>query len=253
MSVEDGNKPGKAEDARWFSTTHWSVVLAAGQPDAGVSDQALETLCRTYWFPLYGFIRRKGYAPEDAQDLTQEFFARFLEKEYFRRADPQRGRFRSFLLTSLQHFLIHEWHRARAQKRGGGRALLAWEELSAEGRYQGELLSKLEPEKSFDQHWASTLFQKAVSRLQQEATAAGKSKQFDELKCFLAAEAGAGEYAAIADRLGLTPGAVGVAVHRLRQRYRELVREEIAHTVASPSEIEEEMRYLIGLISSGGL
>jgi RNA polymerase sigma-70 factor (ECF subfamily) len=253
MSVEDGNKPGKAEDARWFSTTHWSVVLAAGRPDAGVSGQALETLCRTYWFPLYGFIRRKGYAPEDAQDLTQEFFARFLEKEYFRRADPQRGRFRSFLLTSLQHFLIHEWHRARAQKRGGGRPLLAWEELSAEGRYQGEALSKLEPDQGFDRRWATTLFQRAVSRLQEESAAAGKGEQFKELKCFLAAEAVPGEYVGVAERLGLTPGAVGVAVHRLRQRYRELVREEIAHTVASPSEVEDEMRYLIGLISGSDL
>jgi RNA polymerase sigma factor (sigma-70 family) len=245
----DHDNQAQGVGAKWFNTTHWSVVLAASQPDSAAAIQALESLCRTYWFPLYGFVRRKGYGPEDAQDLTQEFFARFLEKEYFRRADPRRGRFRSFLLTSLEHFLIHEWQRARAQKRGGGRPLLAWEELSAESRYQGEPISNLEPDKGFDQRWASTLFQKAVSRLQQESAAAGKSQQYNELKCFLAAEAGTGEYAGVADRLGLTPGAVGVAVHRLRQRYRELVREEIAHTVASPSEIEDEMRYLIGLMS----
>jgi len=234
--------------ANWFATTHWSVVLAAGHDSSPASQEALEKLCRTYWHPLYAYVRRKGRSPEDAQDLTQEFFARFLENNSLNRARRERGRFRSFLLTSLQNFLAHEWERAQAGKRGGGRRLLPWDELSAESRYQLEAASDLTPDRVFEQRWASTLFQQALTRLHNEFTAAGKRELFDELKGFLSGEAGTGAYDAIAPRLSMTPAAVAVAVHRLRQRYGQLVREEIAHTVSNPSELEDEMRYLIKLM-----
>jgi len=233
----------------WFVTTHWTVVLAAGDRASPLAAEALEQLCRLYWYPLYAYVRKKGHSPQDAEDLTQAFFAHFLERNYVARASRQRGRFRSFLLTSLQNFLAHEWERARAVKRGGGRTLLPWDEVSVESRYQLEAASDLTPDKIFEERWASTLFQKALAGLQQEFAAAGHSKQFDRLKGFLSTEAQAGAYTELAASLGMSAGAVAVAVHRLRQRYGELVREEIAHTVSSPTEIEDELRYLIGRMS----
>lgn len=232
-----------------FATTHWSQVLAACDAASPKGAEALERLCRSYWFPLYAYLRRKGYKTEDAQDLTQEFFARFLERKYLARADSRRGRFRSFLLASLQHFASHEWRRAQAKKRGGGCHLLPWEELSAEGHYQLEVADDLTPDKVFEQRWALALFQEALTRLAEEFAAAGKSEQFDGLKEFLSGEVADGAYAAVAERLGMRSGAVAVAVHRLRQRYAQLVREEIARTVASPTEIDDEMRYLIRLMT----
>jgi RNA polymerase sigma-70 factor (ECF subfamily) len=241
---------GRISGARVFNTTHWSVVLSAGQAGSPESAEALERLCRTYWFPLYSFVRRQGHGPEEAQDLTQEFFAHFLEKGYVGRASSQRGKFRTFLLTSLQNFLRHEWERAQAQKRGGGRKPIPWDEADAESRYRVEVNPQLAPDQIFDQRWAMAVFQNALSQLQKESAAAGKGAQFDELKGFLSTEAEEGGYGAAAGRLGLTKGAVAVAVHRLRQRYGELVKEEIAHTVGSPAEAEEEMRYLIKLMSA---
>ena len=238
-----------ASGPREFRTTHWSVVLAAGDAASPQSAEALERLCRAYWLPLYAYVRRCGRDPEDAQDLTQAFFKHFLENNAVSRADRQRGRFRSFLLTSLQNFISNEWRRASAEKRGGGRALLSWDELSPETRYQPEAASELTPDKVFDQRWALTLFQQALVRLREESTAAGKGEQFERLKDFLSAEPGEGAYAEIAAHLGLSSSAVAVAVHRLRQRYGQLVRDEIAHTVASPAEVEEELQYLIKLMS----
>lgn len=238
-----------APGPREFRTTHWSVVLAAGDAASPQSAEALEKLCRAYWFPLYAYVRRSGHGPEDAQDLTQAFFEHFLENNALSRADRQRGRFRTFLLTSLQNFLTHEWQRACAQKRGGGRALLAWDELSPETRYQSEAGTELTPDKVFDQRWALTLFQQSLTRLREEFAAAGKSEHFEQLKDYLSAEAGEGGYARIAERLGISRSTVAVAVHRLRQRYGQLVRDEIAHTVDSPAEVEEELRYLIKLMS----
>jgi RNA polymerase sigma-70 factor (ECF subfamily) len=225
------------------------VVLAAGHDDRPGAQEALEQLCRTYWFPLYAYVRRQGCGPEDAQDLTQAFFAHFLHKDHLGRANRERGRFRTFLLTSLQNFLRHEWERARAEKRGGGKAFISWEDEAAEERYHLEVNPQLTPDQVFDQRWALALFQKALARLQKESVAAGKSAQFEELKTFLSSESAGGAYDGAASRLGLSSGAVAVAVHRLRQRYGELVREEIAHTVATPADVEEEMRYLIGLMS----
>jgi RNA polymerase sigma factor (sigma-70 family) len=233
---------------REFRTTHWSVILAAGHEASPQSAEALEKLCRTYWPPLYAYVRRSGRGPEEAEDMTQAFFEHFLECNVVSRADRQRGRFRSFLLTSLQNFLSHEWRRACAEKRGGGRALLAWDELSPETCYQPATASELTPDKVFDQRWALTLFQQALTRLREEFAAAGKGEQFEHLKDYLSAEPGEGAYAEVATRLGISSNAVAVAVHRLRQRYGQIVRDEIAHTVASPAEVEEELRYLIRLM-----
>jgi RNA polymerase sigma-70 factor (ECF subfamily) len=225
------------------------VVLSAGDRASPRAAEALEELCRTYWYPLYAYVRRKGHTPEDAQDLTQEFFTRFLGRNFVARADRQRGRFRTFLLTSLQNFLAHEWERARAQKRGGGRTPVPWDEQSAEARYQLESPAGLTADKVFERRWAFALFQRALARLQQELVADGKGQQFEELKGYLQGEAGEGAYAGVAARLGISPGATAVAVHRLRRRYGQLVREEVAHTVTSPGEVDEEMRYLMALVT----
>lgn len=241
---QDAARPG----GQWFETTHWSVVLAAARNDCDKASAALEQLCRTYWYPLYAYVRRKGNNPEDAQDLTQEFFARILENNSLSHARSERGRFRNFLLTSLQNFLTHEWERGQAQKRGGGRRLLPWDELTPETRYTAEANSEAAPDRVFEERWAATLFQQALSRLRQEFVAAGKGQQFEELKVLLSAEAEDGDYDAIATRLNMTRKSVAVAVHRLRKRYGDMVRREIADTVSSPTEVEDEMRHLIELM-----
>jgi RNA polymerase sigma-70 factor (ECF subfamily) len=231
-----------------FASTHWSVVLSAADSSAPHAQESLEKLCRTYWYPLYGYVRRQGHSPDDAQDLTQAFFARFLEKKSLQSADPERGKFRSFLLTSLKNFLMHEWERARAIKRGGGEAHLSWDQTSAENQYQLEPASELTPEKTFDQRWALALFQQALARLREEYASNGKAEQFEHLKAFLTEPADDGAYAGIAAQLNMPARSVAVAVHRLRQRYGILVREEVAHTVANPSETQDELRYLIELV-----
>jgi RNA polymerase sigma-70 factor (ECF subfamily) len=243
------NQDAEAGRRAWFATTHWSVVRTAADNATSNGQEALETLCRTYWSPLYYHVRRLGYGPEEAQDLTQAFFARFLEKNTVRLANRELGRFRTFLLTSLNHFLAHEWERAHAAKRGGAHPHLPWDQSCAESQYLLEPVSELSPEKLFDQRWALTLFQQALTRLRAEYETGGKAAQFDALKGFLtdAAEDG---YAGVASRLGTSAGSVAVGVHRLRRRYGELVREEVAHTVASRVEIQEELRYLIELASA---
>src|SRR5689334_17867970 len=202
MSSSEEHQSAESAHGRWFSTTHWSVVLAAGQADSPESADALERLCRTYWYPLYAYVRRQGYGPEDAQDLTQEFFARLLDKNYLGRADRQRGRFRSFLLTSLKNFLVHEWERARAEKRGGGRTFIPWDDVP-ETRYQLEAASDATPEKIFEQRWAFALFQQALGRLREELAGTGKGEQFEQLKGFLTSEPAEGAYAEVGARLGL--------------------------------------------------
>jgi RNA polymerase sigma-70 factor (ECF subfamily) len=243
-----GNEENIAPPEKWFATTHWSVVLAAGHDSAPGSQAALESLCRAYWYPLYAYVRRQGHSPEDAQDLTQAFFAKLLEKKSLRHAQKERGRFRTFLLTSLKNFLSHEWERAKTAKRGGGSIHLSWDQTSAEDRYGLEPISDLTPEKIFEQRWALTLFQQALTRLRDESMAAGKGGRFEHLKAFLTDEPAAGAYQAVGERLGISSDSVAVSVHRLRQRYGELVREAIAQTVASPAEVQEELRYLINLI-----
>src|ERR1043166_5200815 len=242
------SKPDRFERAA-FATTHWSVVLAAGHPFDAESQPALEKLCRAYWYPLYAYVRRRGYSPHDAQDLTQEFFARILGCDYLKRADPQRGTFRSFLLAGLQNFLANEWDRARAEKRGGRHAFISLDEQSPEERYQHEPTTNASPEKLFERRWALTLLQKALEKLRLECAGAGKSGQFDSLKPFLSGVTADGDYERPAAQLGVKVESIAVAVHRLRQRYRQLVEMEIAHTVATAAEARDEMRHLFAALS----
>ena len=234
---------------QWFATTHWSVVLAAGAGDATKSSAALETLCRTYWPPIYGFVRRLGHAPHDAQDLTQEFFSRLLERNQVSAADPERGRFRNFLLITLKHFLNdqHKWN--TAQKRGGGSLTFSIDDEESGLAQLIALAASQSPEREFDRRWALALLERALDVLRRECGAAGKARLFESLRPFLEQGTRHGEAAKLAAELGLTPNAMAVSIHRLRARYRELVREEIAAIVSSPDQVEDELRYLIAALS----
>ena len=232
-----------------FATTHWSVVLTAGRPDSSHYRQALETLCRTYWVPLYVYLRRRGHDIYQAEDNIQAFFACLLEKGGLRLADPKRGRFRSFLLVALKHFLANESARAQTQKRGGGRKILSLDVENAEKRYTREPRDELSPEKLFERSWALAVLDRTMVRLQAEAVAAKKEKHFDCLKMYLVAEKNAIPYNEVAARLKMTEGAVKVAVHRLRQRYRDLLRDEIAQTVTTEEQINEEIRDLFAALA----
>ena len=233
-----------------FATTHWSVVLAAGQKDFPEAAAALEKLCRTYWYPLYVYVRRQGHSPEDAQDLTQDFFARLLEKKAFAKADPDRGKFRAFLLKSLKHFLVNEWEKARTQKRGGGQSILPLDADLAESRYAAEPTQALTLDEVYEKRWAATLIEAVLAHLRESYAADGRLPVFETLKGFIWGDQTTLFYADVAVPLGLTEGAVKVAVHRLRGRYRELLRAEVAKTVATPGEVEEELRYLIAVLSA---
>lgn len=227
-----------------FATTRWSVVAAAGDHLSPNAAAALETLCRAYWYPLYTYIRRKGVSPADAQDVTQEFFHRLIDKNYLKSVGRNLGSFRSFLLASVNHLLANEWDKARALKRGGDRQIISLDAEEAEGRFIQEAATRDSPEKAFDRRWALTLLDRALALLREEFSAAGKLSQFDLLKGFLSDVAGEGDYAALAQPLGLEAGGVAVAVHRLRLRYREIVRAEIAQTVTTEAELKTEMRHL---------
>jgi RNA polymerase sigma-70 factor (ECF subfamily) len=227
-----------------FATTHWSVVLKAGDGDSSQVSAALETLCRTYWFPLFAFTRRKGFPEEDAKDLTQSFFARLLERRDIRMVDAKKGKFRTFLLASLTHFLANERDRAAALKRGGGRTIISLDAIPPEQFQRSEPAGGLAPDKLFDVRWAMVLLETAVMKLRTEMQESGKLNEFEQLKTFLTSDARDGEYSTVAQRLGCANNSVAVAVHRMRQRYRELVRAEVAHTVSSPLEVDEELRYL---------
>ncbi len=232
-----------------FATTHWSVVLAAGQEGTPQSAAALEQLCRTYWYPLYAQVRRRGYSPEDAQDLTQEFFVRLLEKNAFAAADQHKGRFRCFLLGALKHFLADVKDKGLAQKRGGGRTVVSWEQACAEERFGAEPVDALSPDILFDRHWALTVLEQATARLRARYQAEGSVGLFEALSCYLTREMPAPSYAEVAVRLGLSETAVGSAIFRLRRCYHSLVREEVAQTVADAEELEEEIRYLMNVFS----
>jgi RNA polymerase sigma-70 factor (ECF subfamily) len=236
--------------ANRFRTTHWSVIAAAREGDSPQAQEALASLCEAYWYPLYAFIRRQGYAIEDARDLTQEFFARLLEKDYLGSVDREKGQFRSFLLACCKHFLANECDKARAQKRGGGRRLFSFDADTAELRYTAEPSHNLTAEKLFERRWTLVLLQNVLAQLRTEQEKAGKGPQFDQLKVFLAGERAAQRYAEVAQSLDTTVGALKVAVHRLRVRYRELLREEIARTVKDPADIETEIHNLFAALSS---
>jgi RNA polymerase sigma-70 factor (ECF subfamily) len=235
---------------RQFATTRWSVVLAAGETASPGSREALAKLCETYWYPLYAFARRWGHTADEAQDLTQEFFARLLEKHYLGDVRPERGRFRSFLLASLKHFLLNERDRVLAQKRGGGHALISLEIDTAEGRYRLEPPDKSTPETIYERRWALTLLDRVLARLRDEYAGSGRERVFESLSGFLTGQSWTPKYADIGAALDMTEGAVKVAVHRLRRRFGELLRDEIADTVAEPDDIEDEIRYLFKVLGA---
>ncbi len=248
MALSDpGLNPAGPQD---FRTTHWSVVLEAGLSPAAQSAAALDQLCHAYWQPLYFYVRRHGYDEHEAKDLTQEFFLRLLEKNVLETVERERGRFRYFLQTALKNFLANEWNRSQRQKRGGGVQTFSLDAQAAEDRYRLEPQTNVTPEVLFERRWAQTIFERVMDRLQQESGAGAKRRRFDELKPYLLDDPDAATYAEVAARLQLTEGAVKSAVHRLRQRSRELFIEEIAHTVSRPDEIDDEIRRLFAALSA---
>ncbi len=230
-----------------FPTTRWTLVVAAGDPQRKEARSALVDLCENYWYPLYAYLRRRGYSADEAQDLTQEFFVRLLEGRYLDRADPEKGRFRSFILTSLKFFVADDGDRQRALKRGGG-AVVPLEFSSGEERYQREPAHDETPERIFERRWALGLLDRVVERLRNEFVQHGHPEHFERLKVFLLGQSDA-PYAVLAREMNTSEGALKVAVHRLRKRYRELFRQEIAETVADPAEVESELRYLAGVLT----
>lgn len=249
MTGRESTKAPGAAYQPFFATTHWSVVLTAVNHETAEVAVALEQLCRAYWYPLYVFVRRRGHNPEDAQDLTQEFFALLLRKEYLRLADRARGRFRTFLLHALEHFLINEWKHARRLKRGGGAAILSLDFECGEQRYAHESTAVLTPAQAYDKRWAATLLDQVLDSLRQEYALAGNARIFEALAELLWGKDATESYAQVAGRFGMTEGAVRGAMHRLRSRYRERLRGEVARTVAQHGEVDEELRYLISVVS----
>jgi RNA polymerase sigma factor (sigma-70 family) len=252
--VQEGHR--SHSDGQWFATTHWSVVLEAAGSRRGDAEtrgcedakEALERLCSSYWPPLYAYVRRTGRNVEDSQDLTQEFFVRLLDKGYLGVANPERGRFRTFLLSSLKNFLANDWKREHRQKRGGGATLLSIEASAGEERYAKGPVDAMDPERLYEKRWATTLLDLVLQRLGEEYAQSGRGELFHQLKTFVWGERGDASYEEIASCLGLSEGAVKVAVHRLRQRFRALLRVEIGNTVSGPAEIDKELRHLILVI-----
>ena len=232
-----------------FATTRWTVVLAAGRTGAPQADVALEELCRTYWYPIYAYVRRHGHSREDAEDLTQAFFARLLEKNYLEGISSDKGKFRAFLLVAVKRFLANEWDRARSQKRGGGVRPLSLDWQDADTRYQIHPADNLSPDKLYDRAWAVTMLERVITRLRDESGAEGKAGLYEQLKTFLMAGKSDIPCAQAAAALGLSEGAVRVAIHRLRRRYRELLREEVAQTLSDPAQADEEMQALFSALA----
>jgi len=242
MSAADEHGSGR------FATTHWSLIAAAQDRSSPQAREALAMLCRAYWYPLYAFVRRQGHGPEEAQDLTQEYFARLLEKDFLDAVDPAKGKFRSFLLAACKHFLSNERDRRNAQKRGGRCEVVSIDLPHAEERYRLEPADHLTPEKLFERRWALTLLEQVLARLRDDYARSEKGPLFEQLKGFLAGKKADSSYHAAADALGLSEGAVKVAVHRLRKRYRELLQEEIARTLGDPKLVEEEIQQLFAAL-----
>ena len=234
-----------------FATTHWSLGADAAHPDSPESDRALAELCRLYWYPLYAHVRRFGHDPHTAQDLTQEFFARLLEKNYLSTADRKRGKFRWFLLTAFKCFLANEWDRARAQKRGGGNQPVWLDALTAEERYRFEPVDTLTADQLYDRRWALDLLARVQKRLSEEYTTVGKAERFRLLEQFLPGAQPVESYATVGARLDLNENAIKQEVHRMKKRYVELLRGEVAQTVAHPDEVDEELRYPVDVVSRG--
>jgi RNA polymerase sigma factor (sigma-70 family) len=227
-----------------FGTTHWSVVVHAGDSRSPEADSAMERLCRTYWYPLYVFVRRKGYSHEDASDLTQAFFAKFLEKRYLKSVDASLGKFRTFLLTSMTHFLGDEWDKSQAQKRGGGQKVISFDDASAEERYRLEPVEHQTPETLYERRWARTVMGLVLGRLAKETEA----KRFEALKPFLLEDKGARSYDEAAAQLGMSVAAINSAIYRMRARFVALLVEEVSNTVATPEGVEPELRHLLAAL-----
>lgn len=243
--INSGPASGAVES---FATTHWSVVLLAGKHNSAQAAEALEKLCRAYWYPLYAFVRRQGYDPHAAQDLTQEFFSRLLATNALESVDRSKGKFRSFLLAAMKHLLANEWHRSQRQKRGGGCVHFSLDAAAAEDRYQLDPADALTPEDIYERRWAETVVDSVTLRLAKEFAEAGLAGRFEELKVFLLANEEPASYAEIARRLNISEGAVRTAIYRMRQRYGELFRTEIAQTVSSLPEMEEEIRHFLKVL-----
>jgi RNA polymerase sigma-70 factor (ECF subfamily) len=240
----------KSQPAARFATTHWSVVLAAGRTEQAAAAAALERLCQEYWFPVYAFIRRKGHDAHQAEDLTQGFFARLLEKNWLESADPVRGRFRTFLLTAVSRFLANEHDRECAFKRGGGQPILSFDAQDAEGRYLLEPVNDSTPENIFEQQWAHQILAVVLEKLQAEFDGGGRAGRFEALKGFLLGDEEVQSYAETATRLGISDSAVKSGIHRLRQRYGEILREEISQTVETAADVETELSHLLRIVSN---
>jgi RNA polymerase sigma factor (sigma-70 family) len=245
LMADHATPTSAGQTCRVFATTRWTVVLQAGGPTSEASAQALEHLCRTYWYPLYSYARRCGVSPHDAEDLTQSFFAHLLEKGVVARADRERGRFRTFLLTTFRHYQINAHAKTVTVKRGGGQAMVSFEELQAEQRYVHDASGELSPEKLFDQRWATSLLERVMLSLRAEYATLGKGALFDLLHSVVWGGRSETGYAALAQEAGLSEGAFRVAVHRLRTRLKECLRHEVAQTVATPGEIDDELRHLM--------
>jgi len=251
--VTDGHRANHAgTSGALFATTHWSVVLAATDYDSPETAAALEQLCATYWYPLYAYVRHRGHSPEDAKDLTQEFFFRLVQKDYLAQVDPRKGKFRSFLLAAVNHFLAKEWARSRTIKRGGRITFVPLDEAQAEQRYQAELSAERSPEEIYDRAWAIALLGTVLRRLREETATAGYADRFEKLKDVLVGERPSLSYAELATRLKMTEAALKMTVRRLRNRYAELLHEGIANTVPNPQEAADELRHLRAVLSSRG-
>ncbi len=248
MSKDRIKKPSLGIGADQFKTTHWSLVLAAGDHSAVDSRQALESLCEAYWYPLYAYIRRRVPDVNEAQDLTQAFFTELLEKNYVGSARPERGRFRAFLLTAFKHFLAKEWDKAKAHKRGGGRTPIPLDFESGDSRYSIEPCSGLTAEQLYDRQWAVSLLGQTMERLVSEFVRAGKAKQFEQLKGFIVGDHSGTTYSDAAAELNMTEAACKMAASRMRRRYRGLLRDEVAQTVAEPAEVDDEIRKLFAIL-----
>ncbi|MES2924879.1 MAG: sigma-70 family RNA polymerase sigma factor [Verrucomicrobiota bacterium] len=232
-----------------FLTTRWSIVLGARDRASSSGMLALESLCLAYWYPLYVFVRRQGHGAHDAQDLTQAFFARLLEKDYLQSVEPEKGRFRTFLIVAMKRFLLNEWDKLRTQKRGGNVLHLPLDTGLAESRYLNESSETLPADQVFERRWALTLLEQAMARLRSDYVNSGREVEFEHLKTSLTAERGEVSYREIAAALQMTEGAARVALHRLRKRFREVFREEIANTVSTSAEVDDEVRYVVGILS----
>jgi RNA polymerase sigma-70 factor (ECF subfamily) len=232
-----------------FVTTHWSVVLATAGDSSEAAQAALERLCQTYWYPLYVYLLRRGYAATDAEDLVQEFFYRLIQREGFSVATPERGRFRSFLLASLNHFAANQWKQAHRLKRGGGAIFVPLEKETAESRYASEPAHEMTPERVFDRRWALTVIEQGLKQLREEYCSRGKAGIFEGLKMYITGEEGTPAYSQVAARLGKSEEAIKMAVSRLRQRYREIIRAEVARTVENPADVENELSALLSALT----